>query len=168
MCEVPVWICVPMCVDPAVCADMRLENWGWSWKFSLITVCLVNWEKCSCLISFDVIKHWSEATWGTKGSRFHVIIHLWGRPRQELKLGTWSQGLKQRMWRDTASRLDFYGTLNFISCAPQYHWPRDCISHVRLCLHPTTMPQRQTHRDNLMETILPVEIPSSHICASFC
>lgn len=85
------------CVWPSCVCWMHLENWGWSWKFSLITVCLVNWEKCSCLISFDVIKHWSEATWGTKGViwlMLHVIIHLWGRPRQELKLGTWSQGLQ--------------------------------------------------------------------------
>ena len=58
-----------------------------------------NFKTVLICFSVAIIKHWTKALWGKRGiSGWQAAVHHRGKPREELKAGTWRQELKQRPW----------------------------------------------------------------------
>jgi hypothetical protein len=68
------------------------------------------------LVSSAVINTpWPKKLVGRKSWCGCVLLHCWGKPGQDLKVGTWRQEPKQRVWRNSAYWLALHGLLSLFS-----------------------------------------------------
>ena len=102
-------------------------------------VCLV-WFGLVCLVCLV----WFGLVWIGFGLHFCTTVHHLKTSRQELKAGTWRQGLMYRPWMSTVHWLALHGFLSLLPYTPKDHQSRGGPAHKQLEPPSSIMPPQCT------------------------